>query len=72
MQSPIWGLISDKLFKVHAAGGNGANFVSPDANVSASFGAVGFEDDTTEAIYDFTNDSAAPSLMVDRATKDAQ
>jgi hypothetical protein len=58
---PIWGLISDKLFKVHAVGGNGANFVSPDAKVSASVGAVGFVDDTTETIL---------SLMVDKATKD--
>jgi hypothetical protein len=57
------------LFKVHAAGGNGANFVSPDV---ANFGAVGFVDDTTEAINDFTNDSATPTLMVDKATKDAQ
>jgi len=69
---PIWGLISDKLFKVHAAGGNGANFVSPDAKVVEHVGAVGFVDDTTEAINDFTNDSATPSLIVDKATKDAQ
>jgi hypothetical protein len=69
---PIWGLISDKLYKVHAVGGNGANFVSPDAKVLASVGVVGFVDDTTEAINDFTNDSANPSVMVDKATKDAQ
>jgi hypothetical protein len=69
---PIWGLISDNLFHVHAAGGNGANFVSPDAKVSTRVGAVGFVDDTTEAINDFTNDSATPSLLVDKATKDAQ
>jgi hypothetical protein len=69
---PIWGLISDKLFKVHAAGGNGVYFVSPDAKVSEHVGAVGFVDNTTEAINDFTNDSATPSLMVDKATKDAQ
>jgi hypothetical protein len=68
----IWGLISDKLFKVHAAGGNGANFISPDAKVSVSVGAVGFVDDTTEAINDFINDFATPSLIVDKATKDAQ
>jgi hypothetical protein len=37
-----------------------------------SIGAVGFVDDTTEAINDFTNDSATPSLIVDKATKDAQ
>jgi hypothetical protein len=55
---PIRGLISDKLFKVHAVGGNGANFVSPDAKVSASVGAVSFVDDTTEAIDDFTNEAA--------------
>jgi hypothetical protein len=61
---PIWGLISDKLFKVH--------FVSPDTKVSVAVGAVGFVDDTTEAINDFINDSATPSLMVDKATKDAQ
>jgi hypothetical protein len=35
-------------------------------------GAVGFVDNTTEAINDFTNDSATPSLMVKKATKDAQ
>jgi hypothetical protein len=69
---PIWGLISDKLFKVHAAEGNGAHFVSPDAKISEQVGAVGFVDDTTEAINDFTNDSATPSLIVDKATKDAQ
>jgi hypothetical protein len=69
---PIWGLISDKLFKVHAAGGNGASFISPDAKVVEHVGAVGFVDDTTEAINDFTKDSDTPSLMVDRATKDAQ
>jgi hypothetical protein len=69
---PIWGLISDKLFKVHTAGGNGAKFVSPDAKVSTRVGAVGFVDDTTEAINDFTNDNATPSLLVDKATKDAQ
>jgi hypothetical protein len=69
---PIWGLISDKLFKVNAVGGNGANFVSPDSKVSARVGAVGFVDDTTEAINDFTNDSANPSLMVVKATNDAQ
>jgi hypothetical protein len=69
---PIWGLISDKLFKVHAVDGNGAHFVSPDATVSARVGAVGFVDDTTEAINDFTNDSANSSVMVDKATKDAQ
>jgi hypothetical protein len=63
---PIWGLISDKLFKVHGAGGNGANFISPDTNVVEHIGAVGFVDDTTEAINDFTNDSATPSLMVDK------
>jgi hypothetical protein len=40
--------------------------------VSASFGAVGFVDDTTEAINDFTNDSATPSQMVDKAKTDAQ
>jgi hypothetical protein len=57
---------------VHGARGNGANFVCPDAKVSASFGAVGFVDDITEAINDFTNDSATPSLIVDKATKDAQ
>jgi hypothetical protein len=71
----IWGLISDisdKLFKVHGAEGNGANFVSPDAKVVEHVGAVGFVYDTTEAINDFTNDSATPSLMVDKATKDAQ
>jgi hypothetical protein len=45
---PIWGLISDKLFCVHAARGNGAHFVSPDANVAEHVGAVGFVDDTTE------------------------
>jgi hypothetical protein len=66
------GVISDKLFKVHAVRGNGANFVSPDTKVSASVGAISFVDDTTEAINDFTNDSAIPSLMVDKATKDAQ
>jgi hypothetical protein len=33
---------------------------------------VGFVDDTTEAINDFTNDSATPSLIVDKATNDAQ
>jgi hypothetical protein len=67
------GLISDKLFiKVHAAGGNGANFVSLDAKLIEHVGAVGFVDNTTEAINDFTNDSATPSLMVDKATKDAQ
>jgi hypothetical protein len=60
------------LFKLNAAGGNGAKFVSPDAKVSASFGAVRFVDDTTEAINGFTNDSATPLLMVDKATKDAQ
>jgi hypothetical protein len=49
-----------------------ANFVSPDAKVSASVGAVSFVDDTTEAINDFTNDSATTSLMVDKATKHAQ
>jgi hypothetical protein len=65
---PIWGLISDKLFKVHAVGGNGANFVSPDTKVSARVGAASFVDDTTEAINDFTN----PTLMVDKATMDAQ
>jgi hypothetical protein len=54
---------------VHAAGGNGANFVSPDAKVVEHVGAVGFVDDTTEAINDFTNDSATPSLMVDKATR---
>jgi hypothetical protein len=43
---PIWGLISNKLFKVPAVSGNGAKFVSPDAKVSASMGAVGFVDDT--------------------------
>jgi hypothetical protein len=59
------------LFKVHAAEGNGANFVSPDAKVAEHVGAVGFVDDTTEAINDFTNDLATPSLMVDKATKDA-
>jgi hypothetical protein len=32
---------------------------------------VGFIDDTTETINDFTNDSATPSLMVNKATKDA-
>jgi hypothetical protein len=69
---PIWGLTSDKLFKVHAAEGNGAHFVSPDAKVVEHVGAVGFVDDTTEAINDFTNDSATPSLMVDKATKDDQ
>jgi hypothetical protein len=72
MHPPIWGLISDKLFKVHAVGGNGANFVSPDAKVAARVGAVGFVDDTTEAINDFTNDSANPRMIVDKATKDAQ
>jgi hypothetical protein len=65
---PIWGLISDKLFKVHGVGGNGANFVSPDTKVSARVGLVGFVDDTTEAINYFAN----PPLMVDKATKDAQ
>jgi hypothetical protein len=60
---PIWGLISDKLFNV---------LVSLDAKVVVHVGAVGFVDDTTEAINDFTNDSATPSLMVDRDTKDAQ
>jgi hypothetical protein len=60
------------LFKVHAVAGNGATFVSPDAEVSASLGAAVFVDDTTEVINDFTNDSATPSLMVDKATKDAQ
>jgi hypothetical protein len=69
---PIWGLISDKLFQVDAVAGNGANFVSLDAKVSARVGAVGFVNDTTEAINDFTNDSANLSLMVDKATKDAQ
>jgi hypothetical protein len=63
---PIWGLISDKLFKVHAVGGN------PDAKVSARVGAVSFVDHTTEAINDFTNDSANLMLMVNKATKDAQ
>jgi hypothetical protein len=73
MQSPpIWGLISDKLFHVHAAGGKGASFVSPDIKDVEHVGAVSFVDDTTEAINDFTNDSATPSLMVDKATKDAQ
>jgi hypothetical protein len=57
---------------VHAAGGNSAKFVSPDAKVSTRVGAVGFVDDTTEAINDFTNDSATPSLLVDKATTDAQ
>jgi hypothetical protein len=65
-------LISDKLFTVHAVGGNGANFVCPDTTVSARVGAVGFVDNTTEAINDFTNDSANPRMMVDKATKDAQ
>jgi hypothetical protein len=60
------------LFKVHAVEGNGANFVSPDAKVSAMVRAVCFVNDTTEAINDFTNDSANPSLMVVKATKDAQ
>jgi hypothetical protein len=60
------------LFKVHAARGNGASFISPDAKVSVRVGAVGIVDDTTEAINDFANDSATPSLMVDKATKDAQ
>jgi hypothetical protein len=60
------------LFRVHAVGGNGANLLSPDAKVSARVGVVGFVDDTTEAINDFINDSANPSLMVDKATKDAQ
>jgi hypothetical protein len=32
--------VSDKLFKVHAVGGNGANLVSPDAKVSARVGFV--------------------------------
>jgi hypothetical protein len=41
---PIWGLISDKLFKVDAVGGNGANFVSPDTKVVEHVGAVGFVD----------------------------
>jgi hypothetical protein len=71
--NPIYGTgQGSSCSPVLAAGGNGANFVSPDANVSVSFGAVGFVDDTTEAINDFTNDSATPSLMVDKATKDAQ
>jgi hypothetical protein len=60
------------LFKVHTAGGNGASFICPDAKVSVRVGVVGFVDDTTEAINNFTNDSATPSLMVDKATKDAQ
>jgi hypothetical protein len=33
---------------------------------------VDFVDHTTEAIIDFTNDSANLSLMVDKATKDAR
>jgi hypothetical protein len=69
---PIWGLISDTLFQVHAAGGNGARFICPDAKVSVRVGVVNFVDDTTEAINDFINDSATPSLMGDKATKDAQ
>jgi hypothetical protein len=60
------------LFKVHAAGGNGANFISPDAKVFVRVGAVGFVDDTTEAINDFANDSATRLLLVDKATKDTQ
>jgi hypothetical protein len=44
---PIWGLISDKLFKVHTAGGNGASFICLDAKVSVRVGVVGFVDDTT-------------------------
>jgi hypothetical protein len=47
-------------------------FVSPGAKVSAKVGAVGFVDNTTEAINDFTNDSANPMMMVEKATKDAQ
>jgi hypothetical protein len=43
---PIWCLISDKLFKVHAVGGNGAHLVSPDSKVSARVGAVSFVDNT--------------------------
>jgi hypothetical protein len=46
----IWGLISDKPLKVHAVGGNSASFVSPDTKVFARVGAVGFVDNTTEAI----------------------
>jgi hypothetical protein len=60
------------LFKVHAAEGTGASFVSPDTKVAEHVGTVGFVDDTTEAINDFTNESATPSLIVDKATKDAQ
>jgi hypothetical protein len=40
--------------------------------VSARVGAVRFVDDTTEAINDFTNDSANLMMVVDKATKDAQ
>lgn len=50
----VWCLVSSTLFKAHQQLAHGAHFLSPDQNLQASFSMVGFVDNSTGRVNQFT------------------
>ena len=69
----IWCVVSSILFETYEAKANGATFVSPDGSVHTSVYMIGFVDDTSGSVNDFTLPQAArPEHYLAKAQSDAQ
>ena len=68
----IWVLISSRLFDAHAARAYGATFFSPDRSLQLQMFMIGFVDDSNACVNDFANPNQSPTVLLQRATADAQ
>jgi hypothetical protein len=68
----IWALISSRLFDAHAARAYGATFLSPDRSLQLQIFMIGFVDDSNACVNDFTNQNQSDTILLQRATSDAQ
>jgi ribonuclease HI len=68
----IWALISSKLFDAQAATAFGATFLSPDRSHQLQIFMIGFVDDTNAGVNNFAEADQSPTLLLQRASSDAQ
>ena len=69
----IWCIVSSVLFACHEDNGHGAYFCTPDQEMSVSLSMVGFVDDSTGQVNDFTsNTQPTPEFLRQIMLKDAQ